>query len=258
MDPYVFDQRIAVGLDSFSPPENSGLSFVSPSASSPLVLAGVDEAGRGPLAGPVVAAAVILPSSPQIPGLNDSKKLTPHKREILYAEIQKIALASAVSIVSHEVIDSINILAATLHAMREALKNLRIPPGLVLVDGNQKPGGPLPQRTIVKGDGHSACIMAASILAKVTRDRLMRDLHEIYPQYGFDTHKGYGAASHIEALKKFGPSPVHRRTFEPVKSMGGEDGRKESVGISRGRDGVKLSEEPGASVARLERENEVG
>ncbi len=183
------------------------------------ILAGVDEAGRGPLAGPVVVAAVILPENPQILGLNDSKKIPPKRRESLFQEITETAVCFSISIIPHDVIDSINILAATLRGMREAVNNLKVRPQLVIVDGNQKPKSGIPELTIVKGDGQSAAIMAASILAKVTRDRIMVEHHEKYPQYGFDAHKGYGAATHIEAIRKHGPSPIHRLSFEPLKSM---------------------------------------
>jgi ribonuclease HII len=164
-------------------------------------------------------AAVILPLEPRIKGLNDSKKLPPERREELYTQILNVAVATAVSIVGHDVIDSINILAATMKGMRDAVAQLTPIPELVLVDGNQKPKTGLNEIAIIKGDGKSACVMAAGILAKVTRDRMMRDLHIKYPQYGFDAHKGYGVAMHLEAIRKYGPCPVHRLTFEPVKSF---------------------------------------
>lgn len=217
-NPYIFDSRLSLGLVPEDTPPLPGLSFDS-KILKPKLLAGVDEVGRGPLAGPVVAAAVILPPTPEIKGLNDSKALTAEQRETLFIEIQRHAVAYTVSIVPPAVIDSINILQATLKAMRDCIRRLTTTPEIVLVDGNQKPGSGLDERTVVKGDQKSAAIMAASILAKVTRDRIMVDLHRIYPVYGFDGHKGYGSPQHMAALKEHGPSPIHRRSFEPVKSM---------------------------------------
>ena len=185
----------------------------------PLLVAGVDEAGRGPLAGPVVAAAVILPSLPQLEGLNDSKALTPKKRDALYSLIQEAAISLHVAVISPQIIDEINILQAALRAMRDAVRGLDQTPGRVLVDGNQKPGSGLPEMAIIKGDAKSASIMAASIIAKVTRDRLMIAYDEQYPEYGFAGHKGYGAKTHMEAIKKHGPCPIHRKTFEPIKTL---------------------------------------
>ena len=185
----------------------------------PAVLAGVDEVGRGPLAGPVVSAAVILShDAPLIRGLADSKALTAAERDRLFAHITRRAVASAVSIVENEVIDSVNILRASLQSMRECLQALRIRPDLVLIDGNQKPGSGFPERTIIKGDSLSAAIMAASILAKVTRDRIMVEAHDRFPMYGFNKHKGYACKSHIEALREHGPCPLHRLSFDPVRS----------------------------------------
>ncbi|MCG3204438.1 MAG: Ribonuclease HII [Elusimicrobia bacterium] len=183
------------------------------------IIAGVDEAGRGPLAGPVVAAAVVLPWNPKIVGLRDSKIIPPEQREALYCEIQEQALAWEVAIVEPVVIDSINILEATLLAMRQCVQNLSLKPGLVLVDGNQEPGSGFLEKAIVKGDQMSASIMAASILAKVTRDQIMLEAHDLYPHYGFDEHKGYGSAKHFEAIKLHGPCPLHRRSFEPMRSL---------------------------------------
>lgn len=218
-NPYIFDSRLSLGLVPEDTPPLPGLSFSTGGLVKPKILSGVDEVGRGPLAGPVVAAAVILPPTPEIKGLNDSKALTAEQRETLFIEIQRHAVAYAVSIVPPAVIDSINILQATLKAMRDAIRRLTTTPEIVLVDGNQKPGSGIEERTVVKGDQKSAAIMAASILAKVTRDRIMVDLHRIYPVYGFDGHKGYGSPQHIAAIKAHGPSPIHRRSFEPVKSM---------------------------------------
>lgn len=174
---------------------------------------GIDEAGRGPLAGPVFAAAVILPEGCTIKGINDSKKLSPKKREALFGEIEAGAVAYGIGFATEEEIDEINILQATFRAMKRAFDALKIPPDLALVDGNRMPALSVETRTIVQGDALSASIAAASILAKVSRDRLMRQVDEIYPQYGFAKHKGYGTAYHVEMLKKYGPCPVHRRTF---------------------------------------------
>ncbi len=176
-------------------------------------LAGIDEAGRGPLAGPVVAAAVILDPTQEIFYINDSKKLSESRRELLYDEIYAKALAVGVGIVSAERIDEINILQATYEAMRQAVNGLSLKPGLLLNDAVRIPGLELPQVPIVKGDAKSLSIGAASIIAKVTRDRLMRELDQTYPEYGFAVHKGYGTAAHIAALKAYGPCPLHRRTF---------------------------------------------
>lgn len=176
-------------------------------------ICGIDEAGRGPLAGPVVAGAVILPKDVQILYLNDSKKLSEAKREELYDEIQKKAVAVGVGIVSPERIDEINILQATYEAMKLAIKDLGIAPDILLNDAVTIPGVSIKQVPIIKGDAKSVSIAAASIIAKVTRDRIMQVYDEKYPEYGFGKHKGYGAAAHIEALKEHGPCPIHRRTF---------------------------------------------
>lgn len=178
------------------------------------VIAGVDEAGRGPLAGPVVAAAVILPPEVEIEGLNDSKKLTPARREALFSVIKQTALSYCVSGASVEEIESLNILQATFLAMRRAVEGLSVPVDLLLIDGNQMPGGlSVPARTVVKGDGRSASIAAASILAKVTRDRYMVQMDAQYPGYGFAQHKGYGTKAHYAALAQKGLSPLHRPSF---------------------------------------------
>lgn len=174
---------------------------------------GVDEAGRGPLAGPVCAAAVILPRGLDIPGLNDSKKLTAKRREALYDIITEQALAYGIAFASEQEIDEINILQATFLAMERAMAQLAPPPELALIDGNRSKDFGLPVRTIVKGDSLSASIAAASILAKVTRDRLMEQYDEQYPQYGFAVHKGYGTKRHYAALREYGPCPIHRQTF---------------------------------------------
>lgn len=174
---------------------------------------GVDEAGRGPLAGPVYAAAVILPQNLMIDGINDSKKLSEKKRELLYDEIIKNARAFSIASASETEIDDINILNATFLAMKRAIEGLNLKPDLALIDGNRAPKLDIPTKTIIKGDSLSASIAAASILAKVTRDRLMVKLSNEYPQYGFEKHKGYGTKLHVEALKKYGPSIIHRKSF---------------------------------------------
>lgn len=180
-------------------------------------IAGVDEAGRGPLAGPVVAAACILPENYLICGVNDSKKLSANQREILFNSlITDPNICYAVAIVSSQIIDEINILQASLKAMADAVAALKITPDLILVDGNKRLQS-LNSRCIVKGDAKSLSIAAASILAKVTRDKLMMQLHESFPQYGFDRHKGYATALHLEALRSFGPCPEHRLSFAPVR-----------------------------------------
>ncbi len=181
------------------------------------LICGVDEAGRGPLAGPVSAAAVILDETRPIAGLNDSKKLTERRREKLAPMIKESALAWAVAYASVEEIDRLNILQATLLAMKRAVLALDVLPGLVLVDGLYCPETGLTSQAIVKGDGKVAAISAASILAKTARDALMLELHEQYPQYGFAAHKGYPTAAHIAALRKHGASAVHRSSFGPVQ-----------------------------------------
>lgn len=177
------------------------------------LICGVDEAGRGPLAGPVCAAAVILPPHLEIPGLNDSKKLSDKKRRELFPIIKEQALAYGIALVDNETIDEINILQATFRAMAQAVGKLQKRPDLVLVDGNQTPPLDLPVKTIVKGDSLSANIAAASVLAKVTRDLLMEDLAKTYPEYGFEIHKGYGTRAHYAALEAHGPCSIHRKTF---------------------------------------------
>ncbi|MDQ5983396.1 MAG: Ribonuclease HII [Eubacteriales bacterium SKADARSKE-1] len=177
------------------------------------IVCGVDEAGRGPLAGPVYAAAVILPQNFMIDGLNDSKKLSAKKRELLYDQIIKNARAFSIASASEVEIDDINILNATFLAMKSAVEGLNTKPDLALIDGNRAPNLNIPTRTIVKGDSLSASIAAASILAKVTRDRVMVKLSHEYPQYSFEKHKGYGTKLHVEALKKYGPSIIHRKSF---------------------------------------------
>ena len=182
----------------------------------PGLVAGVDEAGRGPLAGPVVAAAVILDDLHPIAGLADSKKLTPARREKLYDEIRAKALCFCIAEASVEEIDRLNILQATMLAMRRAVMGLRLKPVMVLVDGNRLPVLDVPAEAIVKGDALVPSISAASILAKVHRDRWCAQVHEQFPQYGFAGHKGYGTAAHLVALSQHGACPLHRRSFAPV------------------------------------------
>lgn len=177
------------------------------------VIAGVDEAGRGPLAGPVVAAAVILPPDAVIYGVDDSKKLTPAKRDNLFQEIKEHAVSWAVGISTVEEIDTLNILRASLLAMQKALQQLKQRPDYVLVDAVRIPGITMPQLPIIKGDGKSISIAAASIMAKVTRDRMMNRFDEQYPGYGFISNKGYGTPDHLEAIRKLGQCPLHRKTF---------------------------------------------
>jgi len=184
-------------------------------------ICGIDEAGRGPLAGPVVAAAVILPKGMVIPYVNDSKKLTERRRELLYPEIMEKALAVGVGIVSPERIDEINILQATYEAMRQALSQLPIRPDVLLNDAVRIPGVDIPQVPIVKGDAKSISIACASVIAKVTRDRMMVEYDQLYPEYGFAGHKGYGSAAHMEAIRQVGPCPIHRKTF--IKGILGEN-----------------------------------
>ena len=178
--------------------------------------AGVDEAGRGPLAGPVVAASVILSKENPIDGLNDSKALTPQKRSLLYDIISEKSVSFAVGIIENDVIDQINILQSTIKAMESSILGLTVKPDLVYIDGNRPTTLEIRQQTIVKGDTKCQSIAAASIIAKVTRDRIMEKLHEIYPQYGFLKHKGYPTKEHYEAIKIYGPSPVHRLSFKGV------------------------------------------
>ena len=183
-------------------------------------IAGVDEAGRGPLAGPVVAAAVIVDPGKRIRGLADSKLLTPDRRAVLYDLIQTRALAVGVAVVDHETIDRINILEATRLAMHEAVAALSVAPELVITDFVALPTLSCPQRNLVDGDARCASVAAASIIAKVTRDRLMLEADAKFPEYGFARHKGYGTAEHLAALDRLGPCPLHRRTFSGVWRQG--------------------------------------
>lgn len=178
-----------------------------------VMICGIDEAGRGPLAGPVVAGAVILPRDCEILYLNDSKKLSEKKREALFLEIQEKATAFAVGVVGPDRIDEINILQATYEAMRQAIEGLGTQPHVLLNDAVTIPGISIEQVPIIKGDGKSVSIAAASIMAKVTRDHMMEEYDTLFPQYGFAKHKGYGTAAHIRALKELGPCPIHRRSF---------------------------------------------
>ena len=192
MDLYAYERTLAAGRTPFC---------------------GVDEAGRGPLAGPVCAAAVILPEGLELPGLNDSKKLTARRREELYGLLCESAVTFAVAFATVEEIEAMNIKNAAYLAMARALAELDPAPALALVDGNDRNELPVPSLKVVRGDGLCASIAAASILAKVTRDRYMEELDALYPQYGFARHKGYGTAAHYAALRQFGPSPVHRPSF---------------------------------------------
>lgn len=184
------------------------------------MICGVDEAGRGPLAGPVCAAAVILPKDLELPGLNDSKKLTDKKRRELFPIIKEQAIAYGIGLASHEEIDEINILQATYLAMERAIAQLEGKADFALIDGNRAKDFGLPVRTVIKGDSLSASIAAASVLAKVTRDDIMLEMAEKYPQYGFEVHKGYGTKAHYEALREHGHSEIHRMSF--LKKFYGE------------------------------------
>ncbi|WP_077617799.1 ribonuclease HII [Bacillus sinesaloumensis] len=182
------------------------------------LIAGVDEVGRGPLAGPVVAAAVILPQDAYLPGINDSKKITEQKREELFKQITDCAISIGIGIIPANVIDDVNILQATKQAMKKALLSLSEKPDHLLIDALELPIE-IPQTSIIKGDSKSVSIAASSIIAKVTRDRLMVRLSNDYPQYGFEKHMGYGTAYHLEALKKYGITNEHRRSFAPVREL---------------------------------------
>ena len=177
------------------------------------LLCGVDEAGRGPLAGPVCAAAVILPTGLEIPGLNDSKKLSEKQREALFEPIKAAAKAYGIAFATVEEIENLNILNATFLAMNRAISQLSPQPELALIDGNRNTGITVPSRCVVKGDSRCADIAAASVLAKVSRDRYMLEMAEKYPEYGFERHKGYGTKLHYEAIRQYGPCPIHRLSF---------------------------------------------
>lgn len=209
--------------------EQLGLVFDTPG-----LVAGVDEAGRGPLAGPVVAAAVILDELKPIRGLKDSKLLTPLKRDKLFDEIHAKALCLSIAQASVEEIDTLNILQATLLAMKRAVEGLRLRPSKVLVDGNQLPRLRIHAEAVVGGDAKVKAISAASILAKVHRDRLCLDLHREYPQYGFDGHKGYSTREHFEALRTHGACPHHRRSFAPVREcLPGSEAADRALAVER-------------------------
>lgn len=185
---------------------------------SQVLEAGVDEAGRGPLAGPVVIAAVILPAEYDLPGLDDSKRLSAIRRERLLPQIENQAIAYAVEFVEVAEIDQVNILQATMNGMQRAVESLVPRPLRAMIDGNRAPQLNCEVQTVIGGDGLIASISAASVLAKVYRDRLMTSMHEVYPGYGFDRHKGYPTAHHLERLKALGPCPIHRQSFEPVRA----------------------------------------
>lgn len=184
-------------------------------------IVGVDEAGRGPLAGPLVVGAAILPFGCKLPSLNDSKKLSAAQRAVLYDEIKKQALATKTVIVEVADIDRLNIYQSTVQAMYQAVATIGLTPKAALIDAVPLPELTIPSQSLIGGDGLSASIAAASILAKVERDRLMEELAQTYPQYGFQNHKGYGTKEHLTALAKYGPCPIHRTSFEPIKSWGG-------------------------------------
>lgn len=203
-------------------------------------ICGIDEAGRGPLAGPVVAAAVILPSWPFLPGIRDSKTLTFTQRERLYQQIHSVAEGIGIGIVSPQEIDRMNILEATQRAMEMALAALDTTPDLVLVDGNRVPPLPYPHRAVVDGDTLCYLIAAASIVAKVFRDRLMLEYDLLYPQYGFARHKGYGTPEHLRALQEYGPCPIHRRSFRGVTTGKGMADAAEGAGQTGRRDSGSL------------------
>ncbi|NDY70533.1 ribonuclease HII [Desulfobacter hydrogenophilus] len=183
------------------------------------VIAGVDEAGRGPLAGPVVSAAVVLPDSFDVPGINDSKKLSEKKRETLFPVIQNHAIAFGIGMADHEEIDRINILQASLLSMKRAVEDLQVRPDYLLIDGKFTINSTIDQRSVIKGDALSLSIAAASIIAKVTRDRIMAELDLQYPEYGLKRHKGYPTKAHKEAILTHGPCPVHRKSFKGVKDI---------------------------------------
>ncbi len=187
------------------------------------LVAGIDEAGRGPLAGPVVAAAVIFSPFKKIGGIKDSKQLSASKREELFELINKKALDWGVGIVSERIIEKINILQATRLAMLKAIQEIKTCPEFLLIDGNISLDVEISQQPIIDGDQKSFSIGAASIMAKVTRDRMMQKYHRLFPEYGFDKHKGYGTPEHFEALQTYGPCPIHRRTYEPVQKLLWED-----------------------------------
>ena len=199
--------------EDMSPPDHEMEKRIWANGKTP---AGVDEAGRGPLAGPVVAAAVILPESFTIVGLDDSKKLTHLQRVKILDLIITYAVDLAVGIVDHEAIDSINILRASLRAMEIAVNNLGRKPDFLLIDGNQRTSLLIPQETVIRGDSRCCSIAAASIVAKVRRDEIMDEYHELYPEYNFRSHKGYPTKEHLEAIRKHGPCPIHRRSFRGV------------------------------------------
>ena len=204
-------------------------------------VAGVDEAGRGCLAGPVVAAAVVLPPNVELPGLDDSKKLSTRKRETLYDAILAQALSTSIAKVDAHEIDQLNILQASLKAMRDAIDGLKTVPNHVLVDGHIRPGTSLEETALVDGDARSLSIAAASVLAKVYRDRLMVEFDATYPDYGFAGHKGYGSPDHLEALRLHGPSPLHRRSFAPVAQLLGP---KRSEAYLSFADGLEAADSP--------------
>jgi ribonuclease HII len=208
------------GTEDLFSPEFDPLAFErSARASGHCRIAGLDEAGRGPLAGPVVAAAVVLPCDVLIPGVTDSKQVSGPERERLYDVIREQALAYGIGTADERTIDEVNIYQATIIAMERALEGINPPPDFLLIDALGLPRVPIPQNPLIKGDLRSHSIAAASILAKVARDRLMQELHEKYPQYNFHKHKGYGTQEHLALIRKHGPCEAHRRSFRPVSEM---------------------------------------
>ncbi|MBP7564065.1 MAG: ribonuclease HII [Candidatus Cloacimonetes bacterium] len=184
------------------------------------ILAGTDEAGRGPLAGPVVCASVILPDDFYHEDLNDSKKISEIKRDKLFTYIQNKAIAFSIEVVEAQTIDELNILNATLYGMKKSIESLSVKPDMVLIDGNKTPKHlSINSQTVVSGDAKHACIAAASILAKVTRDKIMNDYDQIYPQYGFAKHKGYPVSAHLKAIREYGICKIHRKSYKPVSQM---------------------------------------
>jgi ribonuclease HII len=200
---------------------------------APFLEAGVDEAGRGPLAGPVVVAAVILPANYELESLDDSKRLSASRREQLAPRIESQAVAFTVEFVEVDEIDRVNILQATLNGMRRAVEKLEPSPQRALIDGNRAPSLSCEVKTLVGGDGLVASISAASVLAKVYRDRLMRSMHETYPAYGFDRHKGYPTRHHLEQLRRLGPCPIHRKSFAPVRNATSACNEQLSLSINK-------------------------
>jgi len=212
------DKNLPLFPESNTPPETDPFYYESMVRRAGYgLIAGVDEAGRGPLAGPVVAAAVIIPEGVELAGIRDSKEMTENSREKSFSVINERALAISIGVISHRSIDELNILRASLEAMKKAVLSLDPAPDYILVDGIQKVPVSIPQKCLIKGDQICRSISAASVMAKVYRDRIMRSYNDLFPEYGFFTNKGYATARHREALQKYGPSPIHRLTFRGVR-----------------------------------------